>query len=241
MTEALCGQHTSPGLDQLGAGVFLRQLRFLSPALASELGHVAVPVDIRGRNTNRDEDWYHEARCALLGWSWFTTDPGEIVEAIAFTAHVGGRAFLINGEKELRSKPKTAAIIAAHARRECDKHGIALGLVSFARPSIVRSFPWAEFAAVCDFGMPEVYDRRAAFEPSYPRDAIEDYRRAGFARVLPACGAYQTREGGGWRWRTPEELARHLALFPAGGSRTAWTLGGSKIPARVIRALVAHA
>lgn len=227
-------------LCSLGAGVFLRQLRFLSPALASELGHVAVPVDIRGRNTNRAEDWYRAARCAILGWSWFTVDPGEIAEAIAFTAQVGGRAFIVNGEKELRGKPQTAAIIANHARRECDKHGIALGLVSYARPSVVRSFPWRPFADVCDFGMPEIYDRRAGFDPDYPSDAIKDYRAEGFKRVLPACGAYCTREGGGWRWRTDAEIARHLALFPhsAERSRTAWTLGGQKIPARVIRALV---
>lgn len=223
----------------IGAGVFLRSLRHMSPELASELGHVAVPVDVRGRNTNRDRSWYAAAQCAVLAWSWFTDDAREFEEAIAFAADIGAVAFIINGEKGLRGRPRVAARLADTARTECDRHGLRLGLVSYSVPQTVKNFPWRPFAEVCDFGMPEIYDREGAFDSRYPARAIDGYESAGFRRVLPACGVYQRRDNGkGFRWRTDAEIARHLALFPASAdpARTAWTIGG-KVPARVVRAL----
>lgn len=231
----------------IGAGLFLRADDFLEPELASELGHVAIPVDVRGKNANRDRDWYRNAKCAVLGWSWFTTDPGEFREAIQFTASVGGVAFIVNGEKELRGRSHhpTAKRIVDVCRSACDDAGIALGLVSYSVPQTVRDFPWQVFAEACDFGMPEIYDREGQFDRGYPHRAVEGYEKAGFRRVLTACGVYQRDHGGPWRWRTDAEIERHLDLFPEdpyahptlGPARTAWTLGG-KVPARVVRGLV---
>lgn len=230
----------------IGGGLFLRADDFLEPELASELDHVAIPVDLKGRNINRDRAWYREAECAVLGWAWFTTDPGEFREAIEFTASIGGRAFIINGEKELRGRRDVARRIAEACRRACDDVGLPLGLVSYSIPQTVTDFPWRVFAEVCDFGMPEVYDREGTYDPNYPRRAIEGYQKAGFARVLTACGVYRRDDDrAGWRWRTEAEIERHLALFPAdphahpelGPSRTAWTLGG-QVPERVVRGLM---
>ncbi|MEQ8892722.1 MAG: hypothetical protein RID93_34055, partial [Sandaracinaceae bacterium] len=217
MTEA-CGGPADP-LD-LGAGVFLRQLAHLDPGLASELDHVAAPVDVKGRNVNRDLSWYAHADCDVMAWSWFTRDPGEIREAVEFAAEIGAAAFIINGEKELRKRPRVASSIAEAAREVCDAHGLRLGVVTYSVPQTVRDFPWEAFAALCDFGMPEIYDREGAYDPAYPARAIDGFYEAGFRRVLPACGAY-VRNGkpdpsrrARWRWRREAEIGRHLALFP---------------------------
>lgn len=229
-------------VEGLGRGLFVRSLAAISPEDASRLGHVAVPVDVRGRNINRALAWYAKATTRKIAWSWFTIDPGEFREAIAFAAQIGASAFVVNGEKELRGKPQTARLIAALARQECDRHGLALGLVSYSIPGTVTDFPWSVFARHCHFGMPEVYDREGRYDPTYPRRAIASWHAHGFGPLLPAGAVYQREDDGqGWRWRTPEEIARHLALFPDGAPDvTCWTLGNT-IPESVIAALAAPA
>lgn len=107
-----------------------------------------------------------------------------------------------------------------------DAHGMSLGLVSYSIPQTIRNFPWGDFAAVVDYGMPEIYDRFGSYDPKYPSRAIKGYEAAGFREVVPACAIYVKRLGGGWRWRSRAEIERHLALFPKPlRSVCAWTIG----------------
>lgn len=224
-------------------GLYVRRTAHLPSSRAIGLGHVAVPVVLEEKPLNRrmlDLGWYERVRghgCKIVCWSWFCTDPAAIREAIAFAASVGAVAFMINGEKELRGQPLEAERIAQVARKECDKHGMLLGLVSYSIPKTVRDFPWAVFARYCDFGQPECYDRFATFDPEYDDRARAGYLGAGFRAVLDAGGAYQKQDDGtGWRWRTPAEIDRHVAQFD-GRPVTLWTLGQT-IPRSVVQALV---
>jgi hypothetical protein len=226
-----------------GPGIFLRDLKDLSPETAARwLTWVAVPVLTKGRRTNRDLDWY--ARFQDLGgrvvcWSWFDAPdqaPERLREAFQFASGLGAVSFILNGEKGWRGR--SAVKYVEQARALADRHGMSLGLVSYSIPRSIRDFPWADFAERVDFGMPEVYDRRGAYDPKYPRQAIEGYEAAGFETVVPACAIY-VRGDGRWRWRTAQEIARHLALFPRPlRSVCAWTIGTrSTIPEACLSAL----
>ena len=204
---------------------------------------MCVAVTYAQRRTNRRRmDWYARARAAGLDvvcWSWFTTDPDVLAEAVAFAAGVEAKAFVINGEKELRRHHDTAHTLAATGRRVCDEHGLSLGLVSYSIPETVKDFPWETFAEVCDFGMPEIYDREGQYDPTYPPRAMRSWRHSKFQNSVPCCGVY-TRKSlspARFRWRTNAEIERHLALFDldTAGTVCAWGLGNW--PGRVLKAM----
>jgi hypothetical protein len=226
-----------------GPGIFLRVLRALSPEVAARwLTWVAVPVLVRGRKANRDEEWCTRFRAAggsIVCWSWFDAPdqaPRRLEEAFAFAARVGAVSFILNGEKGWRKH--SAEEYASRARALAYAYDMSLGLVSYSIPRSIRDFPWADFAKYVDYGMPEIYDRRGAYDPRYPRQAMEGYRTAGFREVVPACALYVRRDGGGWRWRTDPEIARHLSLFPDLRSVCAWTIGTRRqIPEAALSAL----
>jgi len=214
-----------------GAGLFVRDLDDLDPETAARwLPWVAVCVSVEDRKTNRSRAWferYQRAGGRVAVWTWFSTDADVISEAIAFGASVGALWYVLNGEKELRGRHALARRLAAHARSSCDQHGLGFGLVSYSVAHTVRDFPWRAFADLCDFGMPEIYDRRGSYDPDYPRIAIESWRDEGFRRIVPACGIYVRRAAGGWRWRTAAEILRHVGLFPSEhrGAICAWPIG----------------
>ena len=213
-----------------GAGLFLRDKDHLPEE--HPLDWVSVAVRTRGRRTNRGRQWYADRQALDLScWDWFpdVDDPAGpgLAEAVEFAASVGARSFILNAEKDFRGRKAAALLYASSARAHCQRLGLSLGLVSYSVPSTVRNFPWLEFARFCDFGIPEVYDREGAFDPRYPRRAIDSWRAAGFRCIVPACGIYQRDNGGPFRWRTPEEVRHHLALFPEHTARIAWGLKGS--------------
>jgi len=214
-----------------GRGIFLRTLRAIAPEIAARhLSFIAVPVLVRGVPRNRSREWFDRFQGEVIAWSWFDAGPEKLPEAFRFAASIGASTFVLNAEKGWRGR--SAVKYAERARVLANERGMALGLVSYARPGVVRDFPWADFAARVDFGMPEIYDRRGVYDPKYPGTAIAEYLAAGFREVLPACGIYVRREGGGWRYRTGGEMSRHLAYFPP-GPVCAWTLGG-RIPERTL-------
>ena len=230
-----------------GAGVFVRQIGHVPPEYLREHGirWICVPVRVSGgRAANRDRSWYEralEADLIVTTFDWLPAPRGYargLADAIRFSKDVGARAFIMNAEREFRGHPREAADYADMARAEVGD--MALGLVSYSIPSTIRDFPWREFAERSAFGIPEVYDREGAFDPHYDDRAIEGYRAAGFRHVIPACGIYQrdTPESP-FRWRTPEEVRRHLAIFRSTKPEAwlAWPIGKRRPPAPVLRAL----
>lgn len=228
----------------LGPGIFLRDLDDVAPEVAAaHISWVAVPVTKGNRRVNRDRDWYRRFREAggrVCVWSWFTTDPAKITAAVKFGAEVGAEWFMINAEKELRGEPELAERLVRAARTACDAHGPMLGLSSYSVTTTIRDFPWRAFSALCDFGSPQIYDRRGAYDPKYPRRALRSWYTKGFRKLVAGVGLHVRRQPRGWRYRSRDELGRHLGLFPAAYRPTVvgWTLGTrGRIPERVLRDL----
>lgn len=251
MTAPLtCGPEApAVGLDRLGAGLFLRKLGHLAPDVAAEhLDWTCVAVRNGKRRCNRARSWYDDASSrglTLATWDWLCPigeDVRGVDEAVRFAASVGARLHVLNIEKPHRGRRDATLRYAEAARKACDAHGIALGLVSYSVTSTIRDLPWRELAALCDVGMPEAYDRKGEYLAGYPSRAIASYRAEGFRQVVPCCGIYMRAHGDPkrtWRWRTPAEIARHLALFPRPlSSVCAWPIAG-RVPADRLAALAA--
>ena len=205
-----------------GAGLFLRDKDFLPRYGPEHLDWASVCVLGGGRPRNRGRAWWAarmDEGLDLSAWDWFP-DPDRptknLADAVRFAADNGARSFIMNAEKGFRGRPDAARRYGEAARELADRYKLWLGLVSYSITNeYLRDFPWAEFAEVCDFGVPEIYDREGEYDPEYPAKAIQSWYDMGFSRVLPACGVYVRKDGGrGWRWRTDGEVGRHLDLFP---------------------------
>lgn len=224
-----------------GAGLFVRALSDIPAKRARRhLDWAAICVTSGNGRVNRRHlrEWIETFDKPVALWTWFTTSPKAIAEAAALAGEVGAVALILNAEREIRGRPDVA-------RRMLDAVPLDLpvGLVSYAVLTNIRDFPVEPFADRCAFGVPEIYDREGRYDPAYPGRAIRAWESLGFARVIPACGLYERDSiGERFHWREPQEIARHLALFPPGTDTViGWPIkaGRKGIPARVLRALKA--
>lgn len=230
-----------------GAGLFVRQAANIDPARLRELGirWVCVSIRVQRGSMNRDLAWYRRALAVdlvLTAFDWLphpSTWRSGFDDAIAFARDAGCVAFILNAEKDFRGRANHAAAEAYAARADELRGDMALGLVSYSQPQTVRDFPWAAFAERCEIGIPEVYDREGAYDPRYDDRAIGGYREAGFRHVFPACGIYQRdTTSSPWRWRKPDEVRRHMAIYEQPPEAwLAWPIGADMPPEATLRAL----
>jgi hypothetical protein len=67
--------------------------------------------------------------------------------------------------------------------------GKPVGVTSYGYPPYHPSFPWSQFAAAADFGVPQVY-KGVEIGPDYQKLGVEAYQALGFKAVIPALAAY---------------------------------------------------
>ena len=135
-----------------------------------------------------------EAGIAVAFWGW--PEPDRVDDwterALAFIETYNPVGYVVNAEKPWKGH----AIVNANAARvmmEALKAELGtdrgLGFTSYGGgPPNHPNFPWAEFAAFSDFGMPQIYDMSNNLARQYPQRSVgwwsEDYRI-----VVPAWSA----------------------------------------------------
>ena len=154
----------------LGKGFFVWNLpnsaggdpvRLVAKARAAGLGWVAFKCH-DGTNLHSGDltPWVTACRAADIDvWLWgynYAIDPaGEATVAAARCEQFGARGYIINAEHEYKERGAAATTWGQTFKRL--RPDVKLGLSSYRYPSLHRAFPFAEFAAVCDFHTPQVY------------------------------------------------------------------------------------
>jgi len=141
------------------------------------------------------------AACAQAGvrvwlWGWPHYGASRIDR---FTMHISEQfesnavdGVIMNAEKPLYGRPGPARELCKEIRGRLPE--TALGLSSYGYPKYHPRFPWAPFAEICDFGMPQIYDMNHDQGPKYPQLCMQGWRDIGFRRagaeiLVPTWGA----------------------------------------------------
>lgn len=154
-------------------------------------------------------------------WIWGWPHPDRIDIFVAHMADMlestKAAGIVLNVEKPFygrawRKKPRhaKAAIELMTKLRARVGEAVPIGLSSYgAKHAHESSFPWTQFAAQCDFGMPQIYDSKHKYGPEYPQRCMDSWRKD-FEIVLPTWGASKAH--------TPQqmrEMATRTPLAPA--------------------------
>lgn len=141
------------------------------------------------------------AACARVNvgvwlWGWPHHGASRIDRYVLHTAELfeanAVDGIILNAEKPLYGRPGPARELCKQIRERLPD--TAIGLSSYGYPKYHPRFPWAPFAEICDFGMPQIYDMNHDQGPSYPQNCMKAWRDVGFRRpsaeiLVPTWGA----------------------------------------------------
>ncbi len=126
-------------------------------------------------------------------WLWGWPQPDAIDEFVDHFVDVVGATnpsgYVLDMEKAWYSgcRPQAAELVA-RLRQATD---LPLGLSSYGRPDMHKSFPWQELSSL-DFGLPQIYDSTNKYGDGFAQRCIDDWQGHGFQRIVPTLGANST-------------------------------------------------
>ncbi|MCJ7514273.1 MAG: nuclear transport factor 2 family protein [Anaerolineales bacterium] len=135
---------------------------------------------------------------------------------------LGVDGYVIDAEREYKRSGKKVAAqrYAQELRRLLGDMPIALS--SYRYPRVHYELPYAEFLAVCDYAMPQVYFEQSHDPEVQLRVSLDQYMSLPNAR--PVVPTFPTYSAGGWR-PTPDEIRTALSTAKNLGldSANAWS------------------
>lgn len=268
-----------------GAGIFFRLIRsngerrrIYNPIdeIVAAFDFVLVPfINKRRARVNRrdarssgisDDDYCQQLRSrgvTIAGWDWLP-NPGNweehLAEAIAHTAAVGGRGWIVDAEvewKNIASKSEWHATAWREAERYiefarplCREHRLWFGFTSFPKVDTHRQLPYSTFVGGTDMSIPQTYDKDGNYRANYFEVASAGYLEHGGKAMLAGSGTFDEVPNPNWRppesrppgydtdtkkylhpWRDREHYERHLGTMPDfADSIVAWVPRGSIPP-----------
>ena len=276
-----------------GAGIFFRLIRSGSGGrhiynplneIVPAFDFVMVPFINKNRDRlNRraadarqpsDDDYCRELisnGVTVVGWDWLPNPSNwrdNLEEAIAHTAEIGGRGWVVDAEVEWKNSaalnPRWHAIAWAEAERYveyarglCRQHGLWFGFTSFPGVVVHHQLPYAAFVAGTDMSVPQTYDKDHNYNPEYFRTSSEGYLGFGAKAILAGSGAFEEIPNPAWRppgarppgyntrtkhflhpWRTREQYERHLGTMPNFADSVVCWVPTGHIPAEIRELLV---
>lgn len=227
-----------------GQGIWIWQLerscggdveRLVEECLARRFGHVLLKCCDGARRYARNQalDGYVAGRLRaqgvqVLGWGFHygRRPEAEAEAAVAACRELGHTIYVCNAEREFETA-RGAEKAARFARRfhDCCNGAIALGLSTYALPSLHPRFPYAAFLEHCAFIMPQIYtvpSRRWPMLASLREYlAWSDEALRAFAKpVIPTLRAYTG--DGVFDWRVIAADARDFLDSEARARLAAW-------------------
>ena len=141
------------------------------------------------------------AACARVNvgvwlWGWPHHGASRIDRFVMHTAQLfeanAVDGIIMNAEKPLYGRPDPARELCKQIRGRLPD--AAIGLSSYGNPKFHPRFPWAPFAEICNFGMPQIYDMNHDQAASYPQQCMKGWRDVGFVGtsgdiLVPTWGA----------------------------------------------------
>lgn len=166
----------------------------------------------------------HAVGIVVFGWQYvYLLRPSlEAETAAARCVITGCDGFVIDAEKECKSKP-------AEAAEYCERltyllpDNISIGLSSYRFPSYHPELPWDIFRGVCAYDAPQVYWERAHNPADQLHQSYTEFQK--FNRLLPyiPTGAaykttYKLADGTLVTWKpTPDDIAKFVGALPSLG------------------------
>lgn len=159
------------------------------------------------------------ASAGIQVWVWGWPEAKRVQafadEVRSALAVPGVRGVIVNAEKPMYRAYSETEWLCTELRRQCDTTQKALGVVTYGGgPAFHPAFPWQQWAQVCDFGQPEIYDMDNSLGLSYPARAVESYLRVGFRHVVPLWGASNLH--------TPEQMRLIINRTPIVDAAAGW-------------------
>lgn len=152
---------------------------------------------------------WEETDCELWIWGWPVPNrESEFVEVMANTQRDWkARGIIMDCEVPWYGEGDRASILSDMML----EIGCPIGLTSYGAPWYHTNFPLESFSNV-DFGIPQIYDSQNSMPENYPTQSVEEWRRAGYERVIPASSAY----------KTPAEMEDLLSRTPTPETAIIW-------------------
>lgn len=141
-------------------------------------------------------DALHKAGKTVWVWGWPT--PGkepEFVQHMMEAVDVAkASGLMVNAEKPYLGQPEAATTLMTALRPECRKRDVLVGLSSYGAAHMVRRLPWAEFAALSDFGSPQMYDPNNDQGTQWPQACWDTWKKHGFKHLIASSGCFNKTE-----------------------------------------------
>lgn len=169
---------------------------------AKDLGLSWITLIVIWQHSDRDRIYTQIestiAACNRVGvdvwiWGWPESGASRIDKFVAFTGDIIDqqpvKGLILNAEKPFYGKNKTEAAKDLCTEIRARLGHVPIGLSSYGPPYWHPAFPWAPFAAIADFGMPQIYDMDHKYGASYPQQCMASWVKSGFPKLIPTWGA----------------------------------------------------